>query len=212
MKTYLFVFLAIIGFYTTKAQTEPMQTLFGNAGPVGWWVSTDFAYTGIDDRDAWLGGMSGGVIVNHNFSIGFAGYGILNSSNLKFSNVLDTADVYLYGGYGGLKLEYRFNPSRVVHLAFPLLIGGGAVSYSTFTMSENDWNHSGDMESQDYLYAWDNFFVIEPGVTIGVNVLKWMRFDIGASYRYAPGITLPKTDSGLMNGVNANFSLKFGKF
>jgi len=61
-------------------------------------------------------------------------------------------------------------------------------------------------------YAWDSFFVIEPGVVLGINLLKFMRLDAGVSYRYAPGIQLPKTNSNLLNGFNTNISLKFGRF
>jgi hypothetical protein len=41
---------------------------------------------------------------------------------------------------------------------------------------------------------------------------KWMRVDIGTSYRYAPGIDLPNTNDDFLNGFNANMSLKFGSF
>jgi len=39
-----------------------------------------------------------------------------------------------------------------------------------------------------------------------------MRLDAGVSYRYAPGLELPDTDSNMLNGFNAIVSLKFGKF
>lgn len=214
------IFLAATAFFsvslvhaqneTPAQQPEEMQTLFNGSGPLGWWVSPDFAVTSIDGRNAWLGGLSGGVIINHNFSIGLGGYGIMNSNNLNFSGVLDTADVYLYGGYGGVKFEYRMAPLKKVHLAFPVLIGGGSVAYSTW-----NWKNAGAWEDDNWdenVYVWDSFFVIEPGVVVGLNLLKWMRFDAGVSYRYAPGVDLPKTNSNLMNGVNGTFSLKFGKF
>jgi hypothetical protein len=54
--------------------------------------------------------------------------------------------------------------------------------------------------------------MIEPGVVLGINLLKFMRLDLGVSYRYAPGINLPETDSDLLNGFNATASLKFGRF
>jgi hypothetical protein len=221
MKKNVITLLSIIISIATQAQTEiksdadnketnEIQTLFNHSGPVGWWISPDFAYTQIDGRNAFLGGMSGGIIIDHSFSVGLAGYGIMNSQNLNYIGINDTAEVYLYGGYGGLKLEYRIYPVKMINLAFPLLIGGGGVAYSTW--GQDDWNNFDHHENYDYTYAWDSFFVIEPGVVVGLNLLKFMRLDAGVSYRYAPGIELPKTDSKILNSFNANISLKFGKF
>lgn len=216
MKKMLIVMLAVLRLVFVQAQTEnttpadqPIKTLFNSSGPIGWWISPDFAYTQIDNRTAWLGGLSAGIIINHNVSIGLGGYGIANSNQLKFSGIVDTADVYLYGGYGGLKLEYRFYPTKVIHFAFPVLIGGGSAAYTTWQYDNYD---PYDDDDEDYRYAWDNFFVIEPGVALGINLLDWLRFDVGASYRYIPGLTLPKTDSNMLCGFSGNFSLKFGKF
>lgn len=130
-------------------EVQEIQTILSDPGPLGWWVSPDFAWTKIDGKDAFLGGISGGIIINHSFSVGLAGYGIMNSQNLKYRGINDTADVYLYGGYGGIKLEYRLNPSKKINLAFPLLIGAGGAAYSTY--GHDDWhNYDGD---EDYAYA-----------------------------------------------------------
>lgn len=221
MKTILILLLTLITSVTILAQSETktvakrngsdeIQTVFEKTGPVGWWVSADFAWTKFDNRNVFPGGMSGGIIINHSFSIGLAGYGILNSQNLKYSGIVDTADVYLYGGYGGLKLEYRIFPLKMVNVAVPLLIGGGGLTYSTWGM---DYMHGNNhYDNSDFFYAWDSFFVIEPGIVIGVNMLKFMRLDAGISYRFAYGIELPKTTSNIMNSFNASISLKFGRF
>jgi hypothetical protein len=221
MKKYILILMTILSSMIAIAQTETksdstgndgekMQTLFGNPGRLGWWVSPDFEWTQIDNRDAFMIGLSGGIIVKHSFSIGLAGYGIVNSQSLNYSGIVDTADVYLYGGYGGLKLEYRLFPLDMVNVGFPVLIGGGGVAYSTWRVDE--W-HNGNEDDEDLVaYTWDSYFVIEPGVVFGINLLKFMRFDIGASYRFAPSIDLPKTDNNILTGFNLNSSLKFGSF
>jgi opacity protein-like surface antigen len=219
MKKIIFTLIAVMIFMATNAQEEiksnpqkdkndDLQTIFTSTERVGWWVSPDFAWTQIDGRDAYLGGLSSGIIINHSFSIGLAGYGIMNSHNFKYSGINDTADVYLYGGYGGLRLEYRLNPTKMINIGFPLLIGGGGLTYSTW--GQNNWYSTNN--NDNYAYAWDGFFVIEPGVVIGFNLLKFMRLDLGMSYRYAPGIELPKTDSNLFNSLSVGLSLKFGRF
>ena len=82
-----------------NSQSDEIKTLFSNTGGIGWWVSPDFEWTQFEGDDVFLGGLSGGIIINHSFSLGLGGYGILNSQNLRYSGINDTADVYLYGGY-----------------------------------------------------------------------------------------------------------------
>jgi hypothetical protein len=219
-KIILSIFAMVITF-AIQAQTETkepkqkdgsdqIQTLFKHKGPVGWWVAPEFSYTMIEEKNAYIGGISGGIIIDHNFSIGLAGSGIMTTNSLSFSGINDTADVYLYGGWGGLKLEYRINPLKPVNVAFPLLIGGGGAAYSTW--GPNDWYNSNQQDPFNDAYIWDSYFVIEPGVVIGINLLKFMRLDAGISYKYVSGLNLMKTDKTMLNGFNANISLKFGRF
>ena len=216
-KTIVTLFFGLI-LISTQAQTEvvpqqitkepeKIQTLFISPVKVGWWLSPDFGWTRLDGRDACMSGMSGGVILNHSVSIGLGFYGIMNTQNFSYPGISELEDLYLYAGYGGLKLEYRLQPLKKIHVAFPLLIGGGGVSYSTWgnEWSSSDYHH-------DFNFAEDTFFAFEPGVNVGFNLLKFMRFDTGVSYRFASAIELPQTSSSLMNSFNLNFSLKFGKF
>ena len=50
-----------------------LQTIFNQTSPVGWWIAPEFSYTMIDKKGACLAGLSGGIIINHNFSIGLEG-------------------------------------------------------------------------------------------------------------------------------------------
>lgn len=221
MRKVVLILCAIMFCETIKAETdslattagkepEKMQTLFNNTGKLGWWISPDFAWSQINNDDAFLFGVSAGVIVKHSFSFGLAGYGVMNSQSLRYSGINDTADVFLYGGYGGFKMEYRLMPLQMVNIAFPLLIGGGGISYSTW--NPYDWHNTNNNYDEVHAYAWDTYFVLEPGVVVGINLLKFMRLDIGASYRYAPGVELPRTDSNIMSSFNFVSSLKFGSF
>jgi hypothetical protein len=217
MKTLITVMLSLLCLFansqtdsTQQLTPKPksMQTVFGDVGKPGWWIGPECAWTKLEDRDGFLVGISGGVIIKHNFSIGLAGYGIVNSNYLKYNDKNDTASVYLYGGYGGLKMEYRLFPMNMVNVAFPLLIGGGGVTFSTWGSDSWQQNHYED----NYSYVWDSYFVLEPGVTVGLNLLRFMRFDIGYSYRFTSDIYLPRTERGLMRNSNVTFGLKFGKF
>jgi hypothetical protein len=188
---------------------DNVKTIFSNPGRLGWWVGPEFAYSQFDDKHVYFGGLSGGIIVGHSFSIGLAGMGIVNSPDLAYDGIHPTERVYLYGGYGGLKLEYRLFPKSIVNVAVPLLIGGGGAVYSTW--GGNHW-YGGPNDNEDYEYAWDSYFVVEPGLTVGVNILHFMRLDIGGSYRYIPDLELPGTPDDLMTGFSGTIGLRFGRF
>jgi hypothetical protein len=195
-----------------KKQNDEISTLFGKGNNVklGWFIEPGGGYTRFCSSDVALAGLSAGMIINHNFSIGLTGYGIANSEYLTYKQFVDTTDARLEGGYGGLLLEYTLFPKSTVHVTFPLLIGGGSMAYTstneTTTWEKDDWDCDHQVIDQDA------FFVIEPGVRAEINILKFMRFGAGVSYRYTPDLDLINTSSGFINNFTASASLKFGKF
>lgn len=216
--TLVAILIALSARAQTETKTEPvnqetkqLQTIFGSTGKPGWWIGPEFGWSKIKPglEDAFMGGFSGGIIIDHKFSVGLAGSWIIPSNELKYSGIHSTDEEYLYGGYGGLKMEYRLKPNNKIHVAFPLLIGGGSLGYSIY--GPGNWPED-DYDYDDFGTDWDGFFVIEPGITLGFNLLKFMRLDAGLSYRYAPGVELPNTSSNMFNSLTTSISLKFGKF
>lgn len=186
---------------------EDIRTLFKKSDKnhkVGFFIGPDLSYTRFRDKDAFLGGLSGGVIIDHFFSVGLAACGIFNSGNLFYKALQDSTGAYLYGGYGGAKLEFRLLPKYPVHINFPVIIGGGGIVFNTWTYRKYDY--------EGVTIDWDTFFVVEPGVMVEVNLLRFMRAGLGVSYRYAPGLDLKNKDNDMLNTLSGNVSLKFGKF
>jgi hypothetical protein len=227
MKKSLFI-LILLMFQVSllSAQDEPVikssaphegeiKTLFKKSNKpmkIGYYIGPEFAYTQFQGRDVFLGGLGLGVIVNHFFSVGLEGYGVLNSGNLWY-DFEDTplgspTGAYLYGGYGGLKFEFRIFATSPVHISFPILIGGGGMAYSTWQMHSRNYNDNYDGTTLDS----DAFFVVEPGVMVEINMLKFIRVGAGITYRYTPNLDLIYTSSGRINNFNAKLSLRFGKF
>ncbi len=200
----------------TVENNDDFGTLFGKNQDVklGWFVGFDNGYTQFDSRDVHLSGLSAGLIINHNFTIGFSGSGWTNRNNLYYENILDSTGAYLEGGFGHMLFEFTPFARSPIHFTFPLLIGGGAASYISET--DYDWDYSG----WDY-HEWDNhhknldtdlFCSIEPGIRIEANVCRFLRLNAGASYRYVSGLQLVNTSGDMMNNFSATFGLKFGKF
>jgi hypothetical protein len=191
---------------------DEINTVFGKGGntKIGWFIGIDPGYTQFDKRDVWLGGLSAGMIINHNFTIGLTGRGWTNRSGMYYPEVTDTAGAYLEGGYGGLLLEYTLFPKSTFHVTFPVMIGGGGASYiSDNEYSEWDGDHWDNCNAN---LDTDAFFVVEPGVRAEVNLLKFMRMNAGVSYRYVGGLEMINTPDNLMNNFTATVGLKFGKF
>ncbi|MFP4556798.1 MAG: hypothetical protein ACLFNU_08000 [Bacteroidales bacterium] len=184
---------------------QEMQTLFGEDEiTYGGYGGVRIAYSQFNGNDAWLVGGRGGVIFNSTFIVGGGGYGIVNSPS--FSNVNGNDMVYLEGGYGGMFFEYIFKPNKVVHLNFPVIIGAGGLLYSDVPVS------SGGANFEDRIIDNSAFFVLEPGVEVELNVVKFMRVAAGVSYRYANGLNLVDTPSSAFNSLTGSVTFKFGKF
>lgn len=197
----------------TSGSSDEMKTLFKKSGKVniGWFVGIDPGYTKFNSNDdAWLAGMSAGMILNHNFTIGLTGRVWMPSDQLYYNNVKDTLGGYFQGGYGGLLLEYTLFPKSVVHVTFPVLIGAGGAYYITkeyyFQVDEDDWDKDSKVLDSKA------FFVVEPGIRAEVNITKFMRFNAGVSYRYAPNFQLMNTPKDMINSFTGTIGLKFGKF
>lgn len=208
----LFLVIVVNAQQETTKSTDDMNTVFGKGGKtkIGWFIGIDPGYTQFDKRDVWLGGLSVGMIINHNFTIGLSGRGWVNRQGMFYPNITDTVGAYLEGGYGGLLLEYTLFPKSLIHVTFPVLIGGGGASYISDKEYKNNENDDWDTHHQNI--DTDGFFVVEPGVRAELNILKFMRLNAGISYRYVGGLQLINTSSNMMNNFTATVGLKFGKF
>ena len=191
-------------------QQERVKTLFGNkqkSRSNGGYGGFSTAYTQIDGRDAIMFGGQGGWIIDHGFVLGAAGYGFM--TDRTFDSELQ--DRYmLTGGYGGLMLEFIIAPKSPVHLSIPILIGAGGVSYNR---NSHDYDYYGWSEDSN------SFFVVEPGVELELNVVRFMRIAAGTKYRYTSDVSLRYFESGqriinddALRGFSTHITLKFGKF
>ena len=204
---------AILIVMTTSAMAQENQneyrSVFNNKEDQkidnGGYGAFGVGYTTIDGKDAILINFKGAWVINHNIALGFAGSGFFNN----LDKTTTSNDQYLGGGYGGFYFEPILFPKSPVHLAFPILIGGGGVS----TVPHNYW----DWDNSYYPYDYDIFFVFEPGVELEINMVKFFRIALGASYRLTNGIVLTYPTAGevpqnALDSFNFYINFKFGKF
>lgn len=133
----------------------------------------------VGGTSAILVGGYGGWLINHSLMIGYGGYTLAGDIKAPVLDPLSQNLLYYGFHYGGLVLEYIYQPSSLTHITVNSLVGWGSVNYHL----KNSTNES---------YA-SNVFVFEPGVNCELNISKFLRADLGVSYRYIPWVELDAT-------------------
>ncbi len=219
MKKLLLVFCMLSFMVGTYAQRDSsmncshgddIRTIFGNIESKGGYMAFTVKYSEIANQYNWDFGGRAGWILNHNIALGFAGYGFMKEP--KFDTELN--DKYnLQGGYGGFLIEPILLPRFPVHISIPVLIGAGGVSYTLSKQmmgNSNAWN--GYYDTKDYIIESQPFAIIEPGVELEFNIVRYFRISFGAYYRYTTNINIRNNTSTVLNGFSGGITFKLGKF
>jgi hypothetical protein len=183
---------------------KEIKTLLGRNRAGGGYGSFTVGYSEINNRHGVLLGGRFAWIASHSIGIGIGGTGFLNE--LHYEPSIDR-DVFLTGGYGGLYLEPILFPRLPVHLSFPVLLGGGGISYIS---NDRDLNRNFVEDSEAFL-------IIEPSAELELNVTKHFRLAFGATYRYPTAFNVglsgsPASNADALKGFSYAVTFKFGKF
>ncbi|NQT24025.1 hypothetical protein HQ585_01585 [candidate division KSB1 bacterium] len=143
-------------------------------------------------------GGQGGWIINHRFVIGGKGYGLVNNLAIE-----GTQGIKLDFGCGGALLEYIISSDKLVHFSVHTMIGAGGVRYDV-----EDYQDDHD----DVDYDEDDFFILEPGVNVILNVSTNFRIGAGATYRYVNGVEYDILSDSDLSGLSGQIFLMFGDF
>jgi len=216
MKTrILLTAMMAIGFmaftFGQEQSSTEMKTLFGDKDSKidhGGYGAFTVGYTQIDKQDVITLGGRAAWVIDHHVAVGLAGKGFINSVYInEYWEAIGEDGFYLVGGYGGFLIEPIIAPNSPVHVSFPILIGGGGLALNDNTWHDYDWEY-------DYYepYDWDSYFVFEPGVELEMNLVKFFRVAIGASYRITSNLHMAYVPKNMMNGWSGNLTFKFGLF
>lgn len=171
-----------------SAFAQEEETLLGGNFTSSGFGGPVVKFTEIHKEFGLIVGGYGGWLINHQFMIGGGGYGLAKS----IKSPLDSSEVDF--GYGGFMFEYAHNPSKLYHFTGSLMIGSG-------------WMGNNKMDSNK-----KTLFVLEPTVSMEVNVTSYFHIAGGVSYRYVSGInSLGFSDDDFTN-TSITLTLKFGKF
>ena len=191
--------LLLLQNHLTAQDTTRLQTLFGNGSQItlrdiGFFVAPTAGGTQMDGTNTMLFNLRGGLVLKDRFSIG--GY-FSGSDEIFPQNVSSTNTYQEYWTAGGF-MEYTLLPKKLVHLTLPLFFGYGEVEL--YPETRGDRNDEG------------NFFQIEPSALLEINLHKFVRFNVGAGYRFIGQINNPIFDQADFSGPTGYLGLKMGLF
>ncbi|MCE1189519.1 MAG: hypothetical protein LWX56_10285 [Ignavibacteria bacterium] len=182
----------------------------------GGYISPVVKFSSIKNDFACFIGLQGGWIIDHQFVIGAAGYGLVNKVKapdqvMRFYETRN--NLYYQIGYGGLHLEYISEPMNSLHVSISALIGAGGALFTEKTWA--DRAHDSEWENAEKSYWESNttaFFVFEPSVQIEMDIRHNLRLDFGAGYRLFSGANGTGMRSSDFSKPELRVGFKFGIF
>jgi hypothetical protein len=218
--------LAQIDSLNSKNATDKTQYLFSakklKLNTIGLYFAPEGGIGSLNNSSAPVAGGSFMLLLNKKIAIGVGGFGTgLQGSKAKPLNL----------EYGGLKLEYTPKPNGKVHVTFPLIIGGGMARNDTNRNYYGSNNYTGNKGFNrkngnnrgggDRGFNGSEFVIIQPGINLEANLIRYIKIFGGVNYRFASKITNSRigvaTTSDTItakqvSGITATIGLKFGLF
>lgn len=157
-------------------------------------------FTAVDGNFAhMLGG--GGAILIGDFSFGAYGLGLTN--NIPVSTDPNYAEFYSVGdrlsiGHGGFWLGYSLFGDRAIHVNFSSLIGWGSIGIGSDYYPE--------------VVHPDGIFVMSPTIEAELNLTRFFRLGLGATYNIYTFVDLPGYTASDFSAPGGFLSFKFGWF
>ena len=188
-KVFLIPMILAMGLSVLAQEEDELQTLFGRSTKVRGFFGPTLELTTLSGEFSAMLGAGGGILLD-DFFLGGYGVGLTNNSVMQEE---------IEFGYGGLLVGYSFLANKPVHPGVSVLLGLGTVT------------------SPDSFFEDDNVWVITPTIEMEVNLARFMKASIGATYRFVGGIS----DSGAeqqgysnqdFSGPAGIISLRFGWF
>jgi hypothetical protein len=208
MRKALMALLILITVQQARAQHAQTETLFHSGSgktKIAAYGAPAAKFTSIDGKFGLLTGGYGGVLFNSKIMLGLGAYSIVNNIEMPGLNANGNKD-YLNLWYTGFVAEYIHHSDKLIHWTAGTLIGGGGVSRRDryhFNDDDNNHNHS---------YNASGMFVAEPFANLELNIMKYLRLDIGASYRLVMGTATTGISDSKLSNPAIHVGLKAGVF
>ena len=166
----------------------------GLSGQYGW----------MDKEETVFSTLKLAYVANQQLEIGFAATGFFNTRPNTRTDLFDGDEIALVGGYAGFHIEPIFFGKRFISVSFPVLVGGGLVTYTGVDTLDKD----NALTEDDF----DGFFIVEPGLNILYNFTRYTQLETGVRYRFTSDYDLSPFKKGNLNGFSLVVGLKVGIF
>lgn len=202
MKTLASLLLCLpLFFLQPDLKAQQTETLFSGSVRHGGYGAIFHGVTSLNGQATYLRGSKGAWVIRFDngnaLHIGFAGYRSDKAFDVVNWRGTGSEIPELKTNYGGFELEYTLRSLDLFHFGFKTLIGNGDVRYQ----------NGANFEKKS-----DNFFVVQPGASLYVNITSWFRLSGSVLYRYASNINLDGTSDSDLSGFSVAAGLRFGKF
>jgi hypothetical protein len=202
MKIKLIVIFCTFAFITQAQTVEETKTIFGNKKPhIGYFINPFIQIGEIAGFTSVLPGIGAGVTFNNKLTLELS-YKFIANEYTPVGEI--DKRLYLDQKYGALKFEYSFFPTKAVHLNLPVDIGIGHTELDLKDSYESDSIHTPNGD------AW--FAYIEPGLSLEINLIKYLKFNIGAGYRIISSVSYRSLSEKDIMGFTFSTGFKIGIF
>lgn len=188
-----------------EVKQDEMSTIFtkDNLKFTGGYIAPELKIGNVYEDASLLIGGKIGMTFNHKFTLGLGGYGLVNNSNFNTTSAL-YPNARIGMGYGGLAMEYTFFSNQKIHFSIPVIVGAAGIYVyeDDGDYFNNEWNEIENSAA----------FVVEPGVNVELNLFKFFRIDLGASYRLISQTDLYFLTDEDLSDFTVNVAFKFGFF
>ncbi len=194
-KLFVVAAIALSGTTAFAQDSNSPETLFNGlkVNEIGVMAEGWYGFSQIGGSDAHFLGARVGAVINNQFTVGGFYQQSVNQNFIPKGEVLPNTyyDFWTAGGF----VEYTVAANKLVHVSFPVFVGYGEVQLD---------NEPGDMDVSEA-----NFLVIEPAALMEVNLLKNLRFNLGAGYRFTSEVSYRALDQNDLAGLRFHGGLKF---
>lgn len=202
----------------TTYRADSTKTLFGKVriSTLGIYIAPEFQYGQLAQQFTSLGSGSLMLSFNKKFDVGLN----MSSNRGDFApkDISSAQDLRLRTRTVGLKMAYNVAPYKLVYISIPLVIGGGTASIDSLDAVSNIPNGHHDIGNNRRNRSNNtSYMFVQPGVNADVNLFKYAKFFIGASYRINlktrnGSDALVQLANGQLGGLIFQTGLKIGIF
>ncbi len=178
------------------------QTLISGKSTFGFFGNWNYGVTDIHGDAAYITSRRLALAINidrlNTLNVGLGSYNVRSDIEPVSWSHLTIPEPKILVEYSGFELEYLHRPNDLIHFGAMVLIGSGDARYE---------NRNIPVQTTK-----DAFFVVKPGLTLNLNITRWLKMTTAAHYRFVQNVNLEGTSDADLSGFHASLGFRVGIF